>query len=122
MIRRPPRSTLFPYTTLFRSEHVDVLSGWKRLKATRPHALMGDIKRDKDGKYYMIDNGERTDVIGAKTQEEEKFDYIVNDATSKYGRLGNIFHLIGLIAIGEQYEAHPKHFSERVVCSLNDKD
>src|SRR2546427_4293024 len=26
MIRRPPRSTLFPYTTLFRSPH-DVLSG-----------------------------------------------------------------------------------------------
>src|SRR2546430_5625637 len=24
MIRRPPRSTLFPYTTLFRSYHVDV--------------------------------------------------------------------------------------------------
>src|SRR6266540_5797842 len=23
MIRRPPRSTLFPYTTLFRSAHVD---------------------------------------------------------------------------------------------------
>src|SRR5260370_26786543 len=23
MIRRPPRSTLFPYTTLFRSQHVD---------------------------------------------------------------------------------------------------
>src|SRR2546422_6973062 len=26
MIRRPPRSTLFPYTTLFRSLHVDLLS------------------------------------------------------------------------------------------------
>src|SRR5205809_2545979 len=24
MIRRPPRSTLFPYTTLFRSRHADV--------------------------------------------------------------------------------------------------
>src|SRR3712207_8743021 len=24
MIRRPPRSTLFPYTTLFRSGHVDI--------------------------------------------------------------------------------------------------
>src|SRR3712207_7399813 len=23
MIRRPPRSTLFPYTTLFRSDHLD---------------------------------------------------------------------------------------------------
>src|SRR3989442_9097162 len=25
MIRRPPRSTLFPYTTLFRSNHVQLL-------------------------------------------------------------------------------------------------
>src|SRR5256885_4871279 len=25
MIRRPPRSTLFPYTTLFRSQHVRLL-------------------------------------------------------------------------------------------------
>src|SRR2546421_5466550 len=25
MIRRPPRSTLFPYTTLFRSSHADTL-------------------------------------------------------------------------------------------------
>src|SRR3712207_7670620 len=25
MIRRPPRSTLFPYTTLFRSDHVAVV-------------------------------------------------------------------------------------------------
>src|SRR5256885_11639548 len=27
MIRRPPRSTLFPYTTLFRSETSDTLDG-----------------------------------------------------------------------------------------------
>src|SRR6267154_5959389 len=30
MIRRPPRSTLFPYTTLFRSSpRVPMLSGWE---------------------------------------------------------------------------------------------
>src|SRR3712207_8042288 len=28
MIRRPPRSTLFPYTTLFRSVLVDLPSAW----------------------------------------------------------------------------------------------
>src|SRR5690349_22034929 len=28
MIRRPPRSTLFPYTTLFRSHIVDVIIGF----------------------------------------------------------------------------------------------
>src|SRR3712207_7856170 len=27
MIRRPPRSTLFPYTTLFRSDDPDLLAG-----------------------------------------------------------------------------------------------
>src|SRR5260370_23691946 len=27
MIRRPPRSTLFPYTTLFRSHHADAVDG-----------------------------------------------------------------------------------------------
>src|SRR3712207_9039644 len=30
MIRRPPRSTLFPYTTLFRSPHGDVQTGRRR--------------------------------------------------------------------------------------------
>src|SRR3712207_8242702 len=34
MIRRPPRSTLFPYTTLFRSLHVGV----RVKRATRPRA------------------------------------------------------------------------------------
>src|SRR3712207_9261108 len=32
MIRRPPRSTLFPYTTLFRSERVDVLLDLRRFE------------------------------------------------------------------------------------------
>src|SRR5256885_11216638 len=32
MIRRPPRSTLFPYTTLFRSRGVNV---WSRLGSTK---------------------------------------------------------------------------------------
>src|SRR3712207_8890063 len=37
MIRRPPRSTLFPYTTLFRSRHPgSVGSHWSRRKIRRP--------------------------------------------------------------------------------------
>src|SRR2546425_3594106 len=36
MIRRPPRSTLFPYTTLFRSKAVEVAYGGKEEAAQRP--------------------------------------------------------------------------------------
>src|SRR5437588_8959511 len=35
MIRRPPRSTLFPYTTLFRSKTVSSASGSHRFPGTR---------------------------------------------------------------------------------------
>src|SRR3712207_7706662 len=31
MIRRPPRSTLFPYTTLFRSDRAPVFARWQAL-------------------------------------------------------------------------------------------
>src|SRR2546422_6061035 len=35
MIRRPPRSTLFPYTTLFRSSYDDLLGAALVLRAAR---------------------------------------------------------------------------------------
>src|SRR5206468_12221428 len=37
MIRRPPRSTLFPYTTLFRSAHRDQPHGWLGIGQTVLH-------------------------------------------------------------------------------------
>src|SRR2546425_9784830 len=36
MIRRPPRSTLFPYTTLFRSDHDVLRVGFGRPRRRRP--------------------------------------------------------------------------------------
>src|SRR2546429_6790065 len=41
MIRRPPRSTLFPYTTLFRSHEVDAHAFWHRhVAAVRQERLL----------------------------------------------------------------------------------
>src|SRR2546428_1397995 len=40
MIRRPPRSTLFPYTTLFRSGQEDVESDGRRPIAQQPVELL----------------------------------------------------------------------------------
>src|SRR3712207_7517419 len=44
MIRRPPRSTLFPYTTLFRSDHV------RDEQAPRPAPEVNADRRDHGGK------------------------------------------------------------------------
>src|SRR5256886_8327940 len=44
MIRRPPRSTLFPYTTLFRSP----LSGLRRPRPHPPHQITGPCEPGGD--------------------------------------------------------------------------
>src|SRR3712207_8343524 len=53
MIRRPPRSTLFPYTTLFRSDKqlVDVPShDVKQAKITRRNQTLTLVKQGEDWK------------------------------------------------------------------------
>src|SRR2546422_4975488 len=45
MIRRPPRSTLFPYTTLFRSGWIDE-SGLREREATHVFALLDAAMMD----------------------------------------------------------------------------
>ena len=52
MIRRPPRSTLFPYTTLFRSQEVN-----KRIRLiTISRVLTPDQKRKRLDALFVIKN------------------------------------------------------------------
>src|SRR2546422_5391829 len=49
MIRRPPRSTLFPYTTLFRSPLVPV--------SDQPHQLPGGVQSKRPGFPRQFQSG-----------------------------------------------------------------
>src|SRR3712207_9385297 len=52
MIRRPPRSTLFPYTTLFRSEHVaGVLLGMDEQRLAGDRAAVPEGLRAVDRRH-----------------------------------------------------------------------
>src|SRR5260370_39228758 len=53
MIRRPPRSTLFPYTTLFRSKSVDdaVLQGLARLGKRRDEVEITVLQEPSRGAF-----------------------------------------------------------------------
>src|SRR3712207_7409282 len=54
MIRRPPRSTLFPYTTLFRSNARDAMpEGGELTIATTPRHVSGDPEL-KAGEYVEL--------------------------------------------------------------------
>src|SRR5947207_4576510 len=57
MIRRPPRSTLFPYTTLFRSKRLD------EEKKTASGIVIPDTAAEKpdQGEVTAVGKGKRTD-------------------------------------------------------------
>src|SRR5437868_14390492 len=48
MIRRPPRSTLFPYTTLFRSSKTYSVTGWRVGWVLAPPDLTDSIRKVHD--------------------------------------------------------------------------
>src|SRR3712207_9555893 len=87
MIRRPPRSTLFPYTTLFRSDHLDrdvpaplglldrVAVARRQLDAACLVGLRDDLhdlgeRRERADAAAPARPAERGDLAGALRSEE----------------------------------------------------
>src|SRR3712207_7373208 len=78
MIRRPPRSTLFPYTTLFRSQQ-RVTSSHQRQDAARAHGagleavLRADGRQRGERREQLErrggDEGARADVVRRRSEE-----------------------------------------------------
>src|SRR5688572_32648445 len=52
MMRRPPRSTLFPYTTLFRSQH----DARQRVEHRRVAAIAGGVQRRRCPRDVLLDD------------------------------------------------------------------
>src|SRR2546425_1825241 len=78
MIRRPPRSTLFPYTTLFRSVHVGGII--RPLRAAcprrRPRPVVGVVEPAARGVHEVgrLVHGERSEE---HTSELQSLAYLV---------------------------------------------
>src|SRR5437868_9944184 len=58
MIRRPPRSTLFPYTTLFRSPHVQAgprqRAGYERGRLLAPPARSEEHTSELQSRFDLV--------------------------------------------------------------------
>src|SRR2546422_2987679 len=69
MIRRPPRSTLFPYTTLFRSDDaVPIRDADERRAPVDPGADAGDGRRPRVGR---VERGDRIREEGDDARRED---------------------------------------------------
>src|SRR2546422_5957078 len=86
MIRRPPRSTLFPYTTLFRSHLINERFGGPGMNSNL--AVAG--KTDNENHLYTVENKIK-EFVGDKPNEKDKrsvIDYTV-DVDRKSTRLNS---------------------------------
>src|SRR3712207_8169004 len=78
MIRRPPRSTLFPYTTLFRSRVEDVIqpTELRRLCRQRRHFRLGRLRQLADRAVHE-GGAVRADRSEEHTSELQSRQYLV---------------------------------------------
>src|SRR2546427_3722792 len=69
MIRRPPRSTLFPYTTLFRSVALEAAEAGVRVNAVSPSLAMHEFlsKVTPDGLLEELRSEEHTSELQSQS-------------------------------------------------------
>src|SRR5438309_5296251 len=81
MIRRPPRSTLFPYTTLFRS-HAVVRHGLKQILADEfKRATFGLVSQDRSEEHTSELQSQFHLVCRLLLEKKKKKKYIKNKKT-----------------------------------------
>src|SRR5258707_8743345 len=79
MIRRPPRSTLFPYTTLFRSLFSSRVYEWRRLVLAQTHTRPSTQSRSEEhtselqSRQYLVC---RLLLEKKKKKTQSSFDYL----------------------------------------------
>src|SRR6266496_5579863 len=88
MIRRPPRSTLFPYTTLFRSKH-DFLHATGRSPC---YADSVDLVRSEEHTSELQSRRELVCRLLLEKKKMKKFDIELRVTNRQYGQLKKYQH------------------------------
>src|SRR3712207_8435100 len=66
MIRRPPRSTLFPYTTLFRSRREGAHAGTSACRLGQPGVVEDDVVGARAGERVGVRSEEHTSELQSR--------------------------------------------------------
>src|SRR3712207_7992371 len=88
MIRRPPRSTLFPYTTLFRSSISNLQQICKALDIN-----IVELIQSRDNNSYIVRNKERKEIFKSN-DDTVKFELVSNRSEEHTSELQSRQYLV----------------------------
>lgn len=98
--------------------NIDVLSGWKQpddARIRRPES----IERRGD-RYFTERNGEEVEVIGARTSEETRWDYMFDSAKQKYGLLRALLRVVAVRNACHDYRSNPNRYPPTIRIGLSE--
>ena len=117
MQERPHRAAWDNLKSFLKSG-IDNLSGWST-SWRKSSAERDRIFRGEDGNYYYHDQeGILIQVIGGKTPEETRLDFITDQLVHSYGFLHQFIALFTLFAIVDDYSANPAKYPKSMKAVL----
>lgn len=99
-------------------KRIDELSGWST-SFRRQMAEEQDVFQGEDGNYYYHDRAYGiVQIVGAKTTEETRIDFITNQLVFSTGFLHQFIALFSLFAIADDFDRHPAHYHRLIKAAL----
>jgi hypothetical protein len=98
-------------------QHLEELSSWQVSNAAYM-AAHWQVQRAEDGTYYVERDGERVQILGARTHEETKLEYMLEDCWRKYGHVGRICRIVGLFCLYQHFQQNPGSYPQTIRVTL----
>ena len=98
---------------------VDVISGWEHSSACRWHRAEPVWRQE--GHYFTNVVGQVHEIIGRRTEREERWDFVTNAAERAYSPLHIALRLIALICIADLYNQSPAKFPASIEVALHEQ-
>jgi hypothetical protein len=117
MVRRPHEDAWLALREYVLAR-IDDLSGWST-SFKRQIAEEQNVFRGEDGNYYYRDHTYGiVQIVGAKTTEETRIDFITNQLVSSTGFLHQFIGLFSLFAIADDFDRNPNHYHRLIKAVL----
>ncbi|HTG36508.1 MAG TPA: methylamine utilization protein MauJ [Thermoanaerobaculia bacterium] len=95
---------------------VDIISGWEHSSSRQWHRAE-PVWRE-GGHYFTQLFGEVHEIIGRRTEQEERWDFVADSAEHAYKPLHLVLRIIALICIADLYKRSPARFPASIEVSF----